>query len=108
MLDRLRNRLYYSITLQPLRNEANMANMAGVKSFAFIWLIEGNQFEFCKHPDGGLEPPTSKLPVHCSTNWADPTNFRMLLTAYMNIACFIVVMLWFNYDVIYVARYIKV
>ena len=35
-------------------------------------LNEGNQYEFRKHPkikwlDGGLESPTSGLPVHCST-----------------------------------------
>ena len=41
-------------------------------SFAFFWLNKGNQNEIRKHPkikslDGGLEPPTSGLPVHCST-----------------------------------------
>ena len=40
--------------------------------FAFFWLYKGNQYEFLTHPkikglDGGLEPPTSGLPVHCST-----------------------------------------
>ena len=39
-----------------------------VQSFAHIWLYKGNQNEFLKHPkikwlDGGLEPPTSGLPV---------------------------------------------
>ena len=43
------------------------------QSFAYIWLDKGNQNEFLKHPkikwlDGGLEPPTSGLPVHCSTS----------------------------------------
>ena len=43
-----------------------------IQSFACIWLHKGNQYEFLKHPktkwlDGGLEPPTSELPVHCST-----------------------------------------
>ena len=43
-----------------------------IQSFAYIWLHKGNQNEFLKHPkikwlDGGLEPPTSGLPVHCST-----------------------------------------
>ena len=38
--------------------------------FAFFWLYKGNQYEFLTHPkikglDGGLEPPTSGLPVHC-------------------------------------------
>ena len=37
-----------------------------------FWLNEGNQYELRKHPkikwlDGGLEPPISGLPVHCST-----------------------------------------
>ena len=40
-----------------------------IQSFACIWLDKGNQNEFLKHPkikwlDGGLEPPTSGLPVH--------------------------------------------
>ena len=40
--------------------------------FAFFWLYKGNQYEFLAHPkikglDGGLQPPTSGLPVHCST-----------------------------------------
>ena len=43
-----------------------------IQSIAFIWLNKGNQNEFLKHPkitwlDGGLEPPTSGLLVHCST-----------------------------------------
>ena len=43
-----------------------------IQSFACIWLYKGNQNEFRTHPkikwlDGGLEPPTSGLPVHCST-----------------------------------------
>ena len=52
-----------------------------IQSFASIWFDEGKQNEFLKHPkikwiDGGLEPPfmqrsyvppTSGLPVHCST-----------------------------------------
>ena len=43
-----------------------------IQCFAYIWLHKGNQYEFLKHPkikwlDGGLEPPTSGLPVHCST-----------------------------------------
>ena len=43
-----------------------------IQSFAYTWLHKGNQNEFLKHPkikwlDGGLEPPTSGLPVHCST-----------------------------------------
>ena len=59
--------------------------------FAFFWLFKGNQYEFLTHPkikglDGGLEPPTSRLPVHCSTTWANLTDFRMLLIAYMNVA----------------------
>ena len=42
------------------------------QSFASIWLNKGNQNEFLKHPkikwlDRGLEPPTSGLPVNCST-----------------------------------------
>ena len=42
-----------------------------IQSFAYIWLHKGNQIEFLKHPnikwlDGGLKPPTSGLPVHCS------------------------------------------
>ena len=40
--------------------------------FAFFWLYKENQYEFLTHPkikglDGRLEPPTSGLPVHCST-----------------------------------------
>ena len=59
--------------------------------FAFFWLFKGNQYEFLTHPkikglDGGLEPPTSGLPVHSSTTWANLTDFRMLLIAYMNVA----------------------
>ena len=43
-----------------------------IQSFACIWLYKENQNEFLKQPkikwlDGGLEPPTSELPVHCST-----------------------------------------
>ena len=43
-----------------------------IQSFAYIWLDKVNQNEFLKHPkikwlDGELEPPTSGLPVHCST-----------------------------------------
>ena len=43
-----------------------------IQSFANIWFIKGNQNEFLKHPkikwlDRGLEPPTSGLPIHCST-----------------------------------------
>ena len=41
------------------------------------------------------------------TTWANLTNFRMLLIAYMNVACHFV-MIWFNYDVIYVARDINI
>ena len=75
-----------------------------IQSFTYIWLHKGNQNEFLKYPkiewsDGGLEPPNSGLPVDCSTTWANLTNFRMLLIAYMNVACFIM-MLQFNYDVI--------
>ena len=44
-----------------------------IQSFVYIWLHKGNQNEFLKHSkikwlDGGHEPPTSGLPVHCSTN----------------------------------------
>ena len=43
-----------------------------IQSFAYIWLHKENQNEFLKHPkikwlEGGLECPTSGLPVHCST-----------------------------------------
>ena len=43
-----------------------------IQSFAYTWLHKENQNEFLKHPeikwlDRGLEPPTSGLPVHCST-----------------------------------------
>ena len=59
--------------------------------FAFFCLHKGNQYEILTHPKikgiyGGLEPPTSVLPVHCSTTWANLTDFRMLLIAYMNVA----------------------
>ena len=42
-----------------------------IQSFASISLDKGNQSEFLKLPkikwlDGGLEPPNSGLPVHCS------------------------------------------
>ena len=42
-----------------------------IQSFAYTWLHKGNQNEFLKYPkikwlDGGLKPPTSGLPVHCS------------------------------------------
>ena len=48
------------------------ARVNNIQSFAYIWFHKGNQNEFLKHPkikllDGGLEPPTSGLPVHCST-----------------------------------------
>ena len=41
-----------------------------IQSFAYTWLHKENQNEFLKHPkikwlDGGFEPPTSGLPVHC-------------------------------------------
>ena len=49
----------------------------------------------------GTRTPASGLPVHCSTTSANLTNFRMLLIAYMNVACFIMT-LSLNYDVIYV------
>ena len=56
-----------------------------------------NWYEFRKHPkikwlDVGLEPPTSGLPVHCAIDRANLTIFWMLLIAYMNIACFIVML----------------
>ena len=43
-----------------------------IQSFVYIWLHKGNQNEFLEHPKikwlyGGHEPPTSGLPVHCST-----------------------------------------
>ena len=43
-----------------------------IQSFAYIWLHKGNQNKFLTHLkinwlDGGLEPPTSGLPVHRST-----------------------------------------
>ena len=43
-----------------------------IQSFAYVWLHKGNQNKFLKHLkikwlDGGLEPPTSGLPVHCPT-----------------------------------------
>ena len=67
-------------------------NNVNVQSFAYIWLHKGNQNDFLKHPkikrlDEGLEPPTSGLPVHGSTTRANLTNFRVLLIAYMNVAC---------------------
>ena len=42
-----------------------------IESFAYIWLIKGNQYEFRKHPktrclDKELEPLTFELPVQCS------------------------------------------
>ena len=68
-----------------------------IQSFASIWLDKGNQNEFLKHPkikwlDGGLEPPTFGLPVHCSTTGANLTNFRLLLIAYMNVICSIMML----------------
>ena len=40
--------------------------------FAFFWHFKGIQHVFLAHQkikglDGGLEPPTSGFPVHCST-----------------------------------------
>ena len=49
------------------------ARDSNIQSFACIWLNKGNQYKFLTHPkiikwlDGGLEPPTSGFPVHCST-----------------------------------------
>ena len=47
------------------------ASNNNIQGFAFIWFDKGNQNKFPKHPkikwlDGGFEPPTSGLPVHCS------------------------------------------
>ena len=69
------------------------ARDSNIQSFAYIWLNKGNQNEFFTYPkikwlDGGLEPPTSGLPAHCSTTWANLTHFHMLLIAYMKVACF--------------------
>ena len=68
-----------------------------IQSFGYIWLHKGNQNKLLKHPnikwlDGGYEPPTSGLPVHCFTTSANLTNFRMLLIAYMNVACYIMML----------------
>ena len=43
-----------------------------ILSFVCVWLVKRNQYEFRKHPkikwlDEGFEPPTSGLPVHCSS-----------------------------------------
>ena len=56
----------YNLIMRLLRARDN-----NILSFAYIWLHKENQSEFLKHPkikwlDGGLEPPTSRLPVHCS------------------------------------------
>ena len=63
----------------------------------------GTNFVSIHKLDGGLEPLAFRLPVHCSTN----SQFLMLLIACMNVACFIVVLL-FNYDVICIARDINI
>ena len=69
------------------------ARDSNIHSFACIWLNKGNQNEFLTNPkmkwlDGGLEPLTSELSVHCSTTGANLTNFWMMLIAYMNVVCF--------------------
>ena len=59
--------------LQNVLNENSCRKMATslirYLKFAFFWLFKGNQYEFLTYPKikGGLEPPTSGLPVHCST-----------------------------------------
>ena len=58
---------YYNLIMMLLRARDN-----NIQSFAYTWLHKGNQNEFLKHSkikwlDEGLEPPTSELPVHCST-----------------------------------------
>ena len=75
--------------------------------FGYICICKGNQYEIRKHPNiygqtRYSNPQTLDYPVHCSTNWANQTSFRMLLIAYMNVAGF-VMMLRLNYDGIFVA-----
>ena len=68
----------YAMRAKGFKNEESSATnreltfQAIYLKFAFFWLNKGNQYEFLTHPkikglDGGLEPPTSALPVHCST-----------------------------------------
>ena len=78
-------------------NNIDVLEQSCVLSFTNIWLTKGNPYKFRKHPkikwlDGGMESLTSGLPVHCSTNWTNVANFRMLLIACMNVTCFIVML----------------